>query len=61
MLTLQTTTYIEENDQTGGPIWNCVTGSRFLERVLNRIALSNSTAGNCAPIPVTKQSEQGDL
>ena len=27
MLTLQALTYIEETDQTGGPIWNYATGT----------------------------------
>ena len=31
----------------------------ILERVLNRIALSNSTAGKCVPMEVIKQPEHG--
>ena len=30
MLTLQTLTYIEENDWTNGPIWNYATGTLML-------------------------------
>ena len=31
----------------------------ILERVLNQIALSNSTVGKCVPMQVTKQTEHG--
>ena len=37
----------------------CHRNSDILERVLNRIALSNSTAGKCAPMQVIKQPEHG--
>ena len=35
----------------------CHRNPDILERVLNQIALSNSTAGKCAPIQVVKQPE----
>ena len=60
MLTLQTLVYTEGSDQTGGPIWDYVTTTlNILERVLNRIALSDSTVGKCAPMQVIKQPEHG--
>ena len=49
-------TYIKVNNRSGGPIWNYANPD-ILERVLNRIALSNSTAGKCTPMPVIKQPE----
>ena len=61
MLTLQALMNNEGNDRTGGPIWNYATGKgrvkEILERVLNQIALSNSTVGNFSPMQVIKQPE----
>ena len=57
MLTLQALTYTQGNDQTSRPIWNYATGTDILERVLNWIAFSNSTAGKCTPMLVIKQQE----
>ena len=37
----------------------CHRNPDILERMLNRIALSNSTAGKCAPMQVIKQPEHG--
>ena len=53
MLTLQALTDIEGNNRTSGSIWN----PDFLERVLNRIALPNSTVGKCALMQVIKQPQ----
>ena len=58
MLTLQTLTYIEGNDRTGGPIWNYATGTLAPWKGC-QIALSNSTAGKCVPMQVIKQPEHG--
>ena len=44
MLTFQALSYIEGNNQTSELIWNYATGNLILERVLNQIALENSTA-----------------
>ena len=47
--------YIERNDRTGGPIWNYdIQEPDILERVLNQITLSNSTAGQCTPMEIIK-------
>ena len=37
----------------------CLRNHDILERLLNQIALSNSTAGKCASIQVIKQPEHG--
>ena len=37
----------------------CHSNPDILERVLNQILLSNSTAGKCEPMQVTKQPEHG--
>ena len=57
MLTLQALVYIEGNNQSHLEL--CHRKSDILERVLNQIALFNSTAGKCAPMQVIKQPEHG--
>ena len=60
MLTLPALTYIEGSDVTGGRIRKlCHRNPEILERVLNGIALSNATTGNCASMQVIKQPERG--
>ena len=61
MLALQSLTNIEGNDQTWerGHLKLCHRNHDILERLLNRIVLSNSTAGKCALMQVMKQPEQG--
>ena len=55
MLTLQALVNIEGNDRIG----LCHRHPDILERVLNQIALSNSTTGKCAPMQVIKPPEHG--
>ena len=60
MLTFQALTYIEGNYQTGkSHLELCQKNPDILEMVVNRIALSNSTMGNCASMQVIKQPEHG--
>ena len=63
MLTLQALRYTKGHGRTGGTIWNDATGTltpfKGPDTVLNRTALSISTAGKCAPIQVVKQPEKG--
>ena len=64
MLTLQALTYIERHGRT---IWNYATGTLTPPKgpdtgysipVINRITLSFSAVGKCAPMQVVKQPEQ---
>ena len=60
MLTFEVLMYIEGNEQTSRPILElCHRSPDILERVLNLIALSNSTVRKCAPMQVMKQQEHG--
>ena len=59
VLTLQALAYIKGKDRTSGPIWNDHRNPDILEKVLNWITLSNSTAGKCTPMQVIKQAEHG--
>ena len=58
MLKLHALTYTEGNDQQAH-LELCHKNPDILERVLNRIALSNSTAGKCTHMHVIKQLEHG--
>ena len=53
MLTLQFLTYIEENNYAH--LEQCHRNPDVLERVPNRIMLSNSTMRMCAPMQAVKQ------
>ena len=58
MVTLQALVFIEGNDNLWDHLELCQNYD-ILERVLNRIVLSNSTAGKCTPMQVIKQPEHG--
>ena len=62
---LQALTYIERHGRTGRTIWNyakcTLTHSKGPDSMLNRIALSISTAEKCARMQVVKQPETGKL
>ena len=57
MLTLQSMTYIERNNQTGRPIWNYARLWLTKEVKPDRVVQLNCR--KCAPIQVIKQPEHG--
>ena len=50
---------LRETTEPAGPFGTMPQEPWILERVPNRITLSNSTAGKCAPMQVIKQPEHG--